>query len=103
MEPGHSRLTVNGEAVVRLEQRLGYVHKGIESPMAGASIEKASRLAGRTSGGSTVAYALAFANAVEAAAEVQVPARAVFLRALMAGLEPLTHHFVRIGVVRKRA
>ena len=82
IEPGHFRFTVNGETVVRLEQRLGYVHKGIESLMAGTSIEKASRLAGRTSGDSTVAYALAFANAVEAAAEVQVPARAVFLRAL---------------------
>ncbi|MPZ41464.1 MAG: hydrogenase expression protein HypE, partial [Rhizobiales bacterium] len=28
IEPGHFRFTANGEAVVRLEQRLGYVHKG---------------------------------------------------------------------------
>ncbi|TMJ65410.1 MAG: hydrogenase expression protein HypE, partial [Alphaproteobacteria bacterium] len=41
IEPGHFRFTVNGETVVRLEQRLGYVHKGIESLMAGTSIEKA--------------------------------------------------------------
>ena len=53
IEPGHFRFTVNGETVVRLEQRLGYVHKGIESLMAGTSIEKASRLAGRASGDST--------------------------------------------------
>jgi Ni,Fe-hydrogenase III large subunit/Ni,Fe-hydrogenase III component G len=99
IEPGHFRFTVNGETVVRLEQRLGYVHKGIESLMAGASIEKASRLAGRTSGDSTVAYALAFANAVEAAAEVQVPARGVFLRALMAELERLANHFGDIGAI----
>src|SRR5713226_4325227 len=99
IEPGHFRFTVNGETVVRLEQRLGYVHKGIESLMAGASIEKASRLAGRTSGDSTVAYALAFANAVEAAAEAQVPARAVFLRALMAELERLANHFGDIGAI----
>src|SRR6266700_1203692 len=99
IEPGHFRFTVNGETVVRLEQRLGYVHKGIESIMAGASIEKASRLAGRASGDSTVAYALAFANAVEAAAEVQVPARAVFLRALMAELERLANHFGDIGAI----
>ena len=99
IEPGHFRFTVNGETVVRLEQRLGYAHKGIESLMAGASIEKASRLAGRTSGDSTVAYALAFANAVEAATEVQVPARAVFLRALMAELERLANHFGDIGAV----
>src|SRR5450759_5057427 len=99
IEPGHFRFTVNGETVVRLEERLGYVHKGIESLMAGASIEKASRLAGRTSGDSTVAYALAFANAVEAATAVQVPARAVFLRALMAELERLANHFGDIGAI----
>jgi Ni,Fe-hydrogenase III large subunit len=99
IEPGHFRFSVNGETVVRLEQRFGYVHKGIESLMAGASIEKASRLVARTSGDSTVAYALAFANAVEAAAEVQVPTRAVFLRALMAELERLANHFGDIGAI----
>ena len=30
IEPGHFRFTANGEAVVRLEERLGYVHKGID-------------------------------------------------------------------------
>src|SRR5216684_5260881 len=99
IEPGHFRFTVNGETVVRLEQRLGYVHKGIESLMAGASIEKASRLAGRTSGDSTVAYALAFAHAVEAALGLEVPPRAAWLRALMAELERLANHFGDIGAI----
>ena len=34
IEPGHFRFTVNGETVVRLEQRLGYAHKGIDALMA---------------------------------------------------------------------
>jgi Ni,Fe-hydrogenase III large subunit len=99
IEPGHFRFSVNGETVVRLEQRFGYVHKGIESLMAGASIEKASRLAARTSGDSTVAHALAFAHAVEAAVDVQAPRRAVFLRALMAELERLANHFGDVGAI----
>ena len=37
IEPGHFRFTANGEAVVRLEERLGYVHKGTEWLMTGAS------------------------------------------------------------------
>jgi hypothetical protein len=41
IEPGHFRFTANGEAVVRLEQRLGYVHKGIEALMAGATLDAA--------------------------------------------------------------
>ncbi len=99
IEPGHFRFTVNGETVVRLEQRLGYVHKGIESLMAGAPLDKAARLAGRVSGDSTVAYALAFAHAVEAALEVTVPPRAVYLRAFMAELERLANHFGDIGAI----
>ena len=46
IEPGHFRFTANGETVVRLEERLGYVHKGIESLMTGAAIERAAKLAG---------------------------------------------------------
>jgi Ni,Fe-hydrogenase III large subunit len=99
IEPGHFRFTANGETVVRLEQRLGYVHKGIESLMAGASIEHGALLAGRTSGDSTVAYALAFAHAVEAVLQVKVPPRAIWLRALMAELERLANHFGDIGAI----
>jgi Ni,Fe-hydrogenase III large subunit len=75
------------------------VHKGIESLMAGASIEKGARLAGRLSGDSTVAYALAFAQAVEAAWQILVPPRAVFLRALMAELERTANHFGDVGAI----
>jgi Ni,Fe-hydrogenase III large subunit/Ni,Fe-hydrogenase III component G len=99
IEPGHFRFTANGETIVRLEERLGYVHKGIESLMAGASIAQAGRLAGRTSGDSTVAYSFAFARAVEAALGIAVPPRAVWLRALMAELERLANHLGDIGAI----
>jgi Ni,Fe-hydrogenase III large subunit len=99
IEPGHFRFTANGETVVRLEQRLGYVHKGIDALMAGASLERAAQLAGRVSGDSTVGYALAFSIAVEAALGAQVPPRARWLRALAAELERLANHFGDIGAV----
>jgi Ni,Fe-hydrogenase III large subunit len=99
IEPGHFRFTANGETVVRLEQRLGYVHKGIDSLMTGATLEQAARLASRTSGDSTVAYALAFAHAVEAALDITVPSRARYLRVLMAELERVANHFGDIGAI----
>ena len=99
IEPGHFRFTASGETVVRLEERLGYVHKGIEGLMQGASIDRAAQLAGRTSGDSTVAYSFAFARAVEAALGVAVPPRAVWLRALMAELERLANHLGDIGAI----
>ena len=99
IEPGHFRFTANGETVVRLEERLGYVHKGTDSLMTGASIERGAQLASRTSGDSTVAYALAFAQAVESALQVKVPPRAVWLRALMAELERMANHFGDFGAI----
>jgi Ni,Fe-hydrogenase III large subunit len=99
IEPGHFRFTAGGETVVRLEERLGYVHKGIESLMIGATIATAARLAARTSGDSTVAYSIAFAHAVEAAMAIEPPPRARHLRALMAELERLANHFGDIGAI----
>ncbi|MBW8906472.1 MAG: NADH-quinone oxidoreductase subunit C [Betaproteobacteria bacterium] len=99
IEPGHFRFSANGETVVRLEERLGYTHKGTEALLAGASLERAARLAGRVSGDSTVAYALAFAQAVEKALGCEIPARAIWLRALAAELERLANHFGDIGAV----
>jgi len=99
IEPGHFRFTANGETVVRLEERLGYTHKGTEALIAGAPLERAARLAGRVSGDSTVAFALAFAQATEAACSWPVPERATWLRALAAELERLANHFGDIGAV----
>ena len=99
IEPGHFRFTASGETVVRLEQRLGYTHKGTEGLMSGASLERAVQLAGRVSGDSTVAYAYAFSRAAEAALELAVPDRAVWLRALLAELERLGNHLGDIGAI----
>ena len=99
IEPGHFRFSCNGEAVVRLEERLGYVHKGIDGLMLGAPLDKAAKLAGRVSGDSTVAYAIAFARAVEAALGLEPPPRAIYLRALMGELERLANHFGDIGAI----
>ena len=99
IEPGHFRFTASGETVVRLEQRLGYVHKGIDGLMTGVSLARGVQLAGRTSGDSTVAYAYAFSRAAEVALDLAVPDRAVFLRALLAELERLANHLGDIGAI----
>jgi Ni,Fe-hydrogenase III large subunit len=99
IEPGHFRFHCNGETVVRLEERLGYVHKGTESLMQGRSLADAARLAGRVSGDSTVAHALAFARAAEAALDVKAPPRADYLRAVMAELERIANHLGDFGAI----
>jgi Ni,Fe-hydrogenase III large subunit len=99
IEPGHFRFTCNGETVVRLEQRLGYVHKGIERLMIGKTPAEGAKIAARISGDSTVAHGLAFARAIEAALAVDAPQRAHWLRAAMAELERVANHLFDIGAI----
>jgi len=99
IEPGHFRFTCDGETVVRLEQRLGYVHKGIDALLAGAAVPHALRIAGRTSGDSTVAYAFAFCRAIEVALGISVPPRGAALRGVMAELERIANHLGDFGAV----
>jgi Ni,Fe-hydrogenase III large subunit len=99
IEPGHFRFTANGETVVRLEERLGYVHKGVDKLLTEAEMERAQRVIARVSGDSTVAYSFAFARAVEAALDIEVPERAHVLRGIMAELERIANHFGDIGAI----
>jgi Ni,Fe-hydrogenase III large subunit len=99
IEPGHFRFSAHGEMIVRLEQRLGYVHKGIEQLLGGRDIASAARIAARVSGDSTVACSWVFARAVETAAGVVPPVRAVWLRGIMAELERIANHLGDIGAI----
>ncbi|MGL1834548.1 NADH-quinone oxidoreductase subunit C [Rhodocyclaceae bacterium SMB388] len=99
IEPGHFRFSVVGEKCLRLEERLGYKHKGIDKRFIGMDLESGSRLAGRVSGDSTVAYAWAYAMATEALDGTQVPARAQWLRALMLERERIANHLGDLGAI----
>jgi Ni,Fe-hydrogenase III large subunit len=99
IEPGHFRFTANGETVARLEERLGYVHKGIDALLTDVDVTKAGRVVARVSGDSTVALGFAFSRAVEAALGTEVPPRATVLRGVMAELERIANHFGDIGAI----
>ncbi len=99
IEPGHFRFSVVGEKVLRLEQRLGYVHKGIERRFTELAPLDAHRLAGRVSGDSTVAFAWAWCMALESASGCAVPERALWLRALMLERERVANHLGDLGAL----
>ena len=50
IEPGHFRFSIVGEKVLRLEERLGYVHKGIEQRFTELPVLEGHHLAARVSG-----------------------------------------------------
>lgn len=99
IEPGHFRFSVVGEKILRLEERLGYKHKGIEKRFASLRLEDGARLAGRISGDSTVAYAWAYAMALEAMTDTQPSQRALGLRALMLERERVANHLGDLGAL----
>jgi Ni,Fe-hydrogenase III large subunit/Ni,Fe-hydrogenase III component G len=97
IEPGHFRFSIVGEGILRLEERLGYKHKGIEKRFEEMTLAEGARLAGRVSGDSTVAYAWAYAMAVEGVAGVTPPERALWLRALLLERERVGQHLWDLG------
>ena len=99
IEPGHFRFTVSGETIVRLEVRLGYLHKGTLGLIRGKSPRVAARFAARLSGDSTVAHGIAFALAAEAACATPAPRRAAALRAVMGELERIANHLGDLGAI----
>ena len=99
IEPGHFRFSIVGEKVLRLEERLGYVHKGIGKLFDGMLLSEGHRLAGRVSGDSTVAYAWAYAMAVESVTRCVVPPRGDWLRALLLERERVANHLGDLGAL----
>ncbi len=99
IEPGHFRFCAVGETILTLEERLGYVHKGIEKHMESRDVDSAARLAGKISGDATVAHTWAFCMAAEQASETKVPLRADYIRAILCERERMANHIGDIGAM----
>ena len=99
IEPGHFRFSVVGEKVLRLEERFGYAHKGIEKRFTELPILEGHRLAARVSGDSAVAFSWAYCQALEGMAGCLVPYRASCLRALCLELERIANHLGDLGAL----
>src|SRR6185295_18408724 len=87
IEPGHFRFSVEGETIVNLETRLGFVHKGVEKLFETLPFEKTWALAERISGDESVAHVLAYCQALETLADCAVPPQASWLRLAVLELE----------------
>jgi Ni,Fe-hydrogenase III large subunit/Ni,Fe-hydrogenase III component G len=103
IEPGHFRFLAVGEDVLNLEERLGYVHKGIEKRFEALPWTDGHRLAGRVSGDTTVAHALAWCIAYEAMCGCAVPGRAHWLRALYLERERIANHLGDLAAIANDA
>lgn len=98
IEPGHFRFMCNGEMVYHLEIQLGYQHRGVERLFTRAGGYQ-PHLAESIAGDSAIAHATAHANAVEALAGIEIPRRAMTIRAIALELERMAIHIGDLGAI----
>jgi Ni,Fe-hydrogenase III large subunit/Ni,Fe-hydrogenase III component G len=99
IEPGHFRFSVEGEDIVNLETRLGFVHKGTEKLFETLPLARTPELAERVSGDESVAHAVAYCAALERLTGLAVPPRAAWLRVALLELERLYNHVGDVGMI----
>ncbi|HEY2954218.1 MAG TPA: NADH-quinone oxidoreductase subunit C [Candidatus Eisenbacteria bacterium] len=92
IEPGHFRFSSVGEAILKLDVRLAWKYRGLETLARGQPAARVLEIAERACGLCAFSHALAFSSAVEEAAGVMAPPRARALRSLAAELERLYNH-----------
>ncbi len=86
-----------GEQIIHYAPHLFFKHRGMEQRFEGRDLRAGLVLAERVSAVGSVAHALAYCQAVEAACGCTVPPRARSLRVLLAELERLYNHLHYLG------
>ena len=99
IEPGHFRFSLAGEPILNLEAQLYFVHRGIEKLSEGKSVEHCFYLSERISGDETFTNSLAYCQAIENIAGINIPDRAGYTRVLFAELERLISHLADLSGV----
>lgn len=97
MESAQFEFFYLGEHILHYQARLFFKHRGMEQRFTGLTPAAGTPLAERVSGIGSVAHALAYCQAVEAAAECEIPPRARTLRVVLAELERLYNHLHYFG------
>ena len=92
------QLYVEGETVVDVDVRLSYNHRGIEKLDESKTFDQVPFVVERVCGICSASHPLAYVQAVEEIAQVDVPPRALYLRTIVNELERLHSHLLWVGL-----
>ena len=98
IEPGHFRFMCHGERVYDLEIMLGYQHRGVEELICKSSRFN-NRLAESICGDSTIAYNIAYSQAMEALTNTKISDRAELIRRIALEMERIAIHIGDMGAI----
>jgi len=97
-EPELFRLHVDGETVVDIDVEIGWNHRGIEKISESKTFDQVPFLVERICGICSTSHPIAYVQAVEEIAGVEVPERALYIRTIIAELERLHSHLLWVGL-----
>jgi membrane-bound hydrogenase subunit alpha len=97
-EPEFFKLHVEGERVVKVDIEIGYNHRGIEKLSESKSFEQTVFLVERICGICSTSHPIACVQAVEDAAGIGVPERALYIRSIIGELERIHSHLLWLGL-----
>jgi NADH-quinone oxidoreductase subunit D len=92
------QLTVEGETVTDIDVRISYNHRGIEELSTHMTFDQVPFLVERVCGICSASHPLAYVQAVEDIADVQVPERALYCRTIVNELERIHSHILWLGL-----
>ncbi|MBC7318183.1 nickel-dependent hydrogenase large subunit [Candidatus Bipolaricaulota bacterium] len=99
-EPIRLTFKVRGERIVGVQVRTGFAHRGIEfmGMRQGRNLIQILYLSERICGICSISHPIAFTQAVERAAGIEVPPRAQYIRVIISELERIHSHLLWAGV-----
>ena len=97
-EPESFFFIVEGEEVLDVKFRLGYVHRGIEKALENQSYVQNQTLIERICGICSCAHSQCYVQAVEELLEVEAPARAQYIRVIVSELNRVQSHLLWLGI-----
>jgi membrane-bound hydrogenase subunit alpha len=100
-EPQHFLLEIEGEVIVNVTPRIGYVHRGIEKLAETKTYSANLTLVERVCGICSHVHSVSLANAAETALALEgfeVPERAQVIRTIVLELERIHSHILWLGV-----
>jgi len=100
-EPINFMFEIEGERVVNVKPRLGYVHRGIEKIAESRNYQQLVYLSERICGICSFAHTLCYSQAVEELLGLEVPERAKFIRTILAEMERIQNHYLWLGLTAK--
>jgi len=92
------KLYVEGETVVDVDMRIGYMHRGIEKLCTQKTWDQVPFVVERICGICSTSHPIAYVNAVEDLGGFKVPERAEYIRTIICELERIHSHLLWVGL-----